>query len=245
MEVSVELIGRQLDTTGGNHVSQGRKDIPTPVLFVPCGGIYDHIPKTHFYEELARLLDLSFVYDLTKPLYAQRIGRPSLDPAVFFKCMLVGFFENIVYDTNLEYRLADSLTFRKFLGYALDERTPDESTLRKTRQKMPVEVFGAVFEYVLSICQSSGLLSGRAIGTDSTAIDANASMDSLHHKELGCTYEEYMLAMKRQDAPEATKGEAMASDRDRKGKASNRDWESSTDSESRITQHADGHTHLS
>jgi len=226
-------------------LSQGRKDSPTPVLFVPCGGIYEHIPKTHFYEELGRLLDLSFVYDLTKPLYAQKIGRPSLDPAVFFKCMLVGFFENIVYDTDLEFRIADSLLLRRFIGYSLDERTPDESTLRKTRQRMPVEAFDAVFSYVLSICQSNSLLKGRAIGTDSTAIDANASMDSLRHKELGCTYEEYVLALRRQDTPEATKAEAMQSDKERKGKASNRDWESSTDSESRITQHSDGHTHLS
>lgn len=58
--------------------------------------------------------------------------RPSLDPVVFFKCMLIGFFENIVYDTHLEFRIADSLTFRKFLGYSLEQRTPDESTLRKT-----------------------------------------------------------------------------------------------------------------
>lgn len=226
-------------------MSQGKKEDGSPTLFVLTGEVYRHIPKTHFYEELRRTLDLSFVYDLTKPLYAQKMGRPSLDPTVFFKCMLIGFFENIVYDTELEYRLADSLTFRKFLGYALDERTPDESTLRKTRQKMPAEAFGAVFDYVLSVCEASDLLKGRAIGTDSTAIDANASMDSLRHKELGCTYEEYMLAMKRQDTPDATKGEAMASDRDRQGKASNRDWESSTDSESRVIQHADGHTHLS
>lgn len=226
-------------------MSQGRKEEGSPTLFVLTNEIYDHIPKTHFYEQLGRALDLSFVYDLTKPLYAHKMGRPSLDPAVFFKCMLAGFFENIVYDTELEFRIADSLLLRKFIGYSLDERTPDESTLRKTRQKMPVEAFGAVFEYVLSVCQANDLLRGRAIGTDSTAIDANASMDSLRHKELGCTYEEYMLAMKRQDAPEATKAEAMAEDRDREGKASNRDWESSTDSESRITQHADGHTHLS
>jgi hypothetical protein len=173
------------------------------------------------------------------------MGRPSLDPTVFFKCMLIGFFENIVYDTELEYRLADSLTFRKFLGYGLDERTPDESTLRKTRQRMPVEAFNMVFDHVLGVCQVNGLLKGRAIGTDSSAIDANASMDSLYHKDLGCSYEDFMLAMRRQDAPEASKFEAMQSDRNREGKASNRDWESKTDPESRVIQHADGHTHLS
>ena len=226
-------------------MSQGRKEKPEPVLFLTASEVYGHIPKRHFYEQLGALVELSFVYDLTRPLYAEKMGRPSLDPVIFFKCMLIGFFENIVYDTELEYRLADSLTFRKFLGYSLEERTPDESTLRKTRQRMPVDVFDRVFAHVLDICQSHGLLRGRAIGTDSSSIDANASMDSLHHKELGCSYEDYMLAMKRQDAPEATKSEAMQSDRNREGKASNRDWESRSDPESRVTQHADGHTHLS
>lgn len=173
---------------GGGTLSQGRKSRSEPSLFIPTNEVYGHIPKTHFYERLGEVLDLRFVHELTKPLYAEKLGRPSLDPVVFFKCMLVGFFENMVYDTELEYRIADSLTVRKFLGYELNERTPDESTLRKTRQRMPEEVFKAVFDYVLEACQRQGLLKGRAIGTDSTPIDANASMDSLRHKELGCTY---------------------------------------------------------
>jgi transposase len=226
-------------------LSQGKKERPEPTLWIATREVYAHIPREHFYEQLGRVLSLDFVYELTKPLYADGIGRPSLDPVVFFKCMLIGFFENIVYDTHLEFRIADSLTFRKFLGYSLEQRTPDESTLRKTRQKMPIEVFDAVFAYVLDVCGSNGLLKGRAIGTDSTQIDANASMDSLRHKELGCSYEEYVLALRRQDAPDATKGDAMSADKKREGKASNRDWESSTDPESRVMQHSDGHTHLS
>jgi len=230
---------------GGNALSQGKKERPEPTLWIAATEVYDHIPKQHFYEQLSGVLSLDFIYTLTRPLYADKMGRPSLDPVVFFKCMLIGFFENIVYDTHLEYRIADSLTFRKFLGYSLEDRTPDESTLRKTRQKMPTEVFDTVFSYALDVCRSNGLLKGRAIGVDSTQVDANASMDSLRHKELGCTYEEYMLALGRQDTPDATKSKAMNTDRNREGKASNRDWESTTDPESRVMQHADGHTHLS
>jgi len=226
-------------------MSQGRKAKPDPVLFVEATDLYRHVPRGHFYERLEKVLDLEFVYSLTRPLYAEKIGRPSLDPVVFFKCMLVGFFENIVYDTELEYRIADSLTLRRFLGYSLEERTPDESTLRKTRQSMPEEVFHQVFSQVLDQCQAAGLLKGRAVGTDSTLVDANASMDSLRHKTLGCTYEEYVLALKRQDQPEATPSEAKAADKKRSGKASNQDWQSDTDPEARVMQHADGHTHLS
>jgi transposase len=227
-------------------MSQGHKHPPEPTLFVQTTDLYRHIPQGHFYERLAQVLDLAFVAPLTAPLYAAQLGRPSLDPVVFFKCMLIGFFENVVYDTELEYRIADSLTLRRFLGYSLEERTPDESTLRKTRQRMPEEVFRAVFARVLDQCQTEGLLKGRVIGTDSTMIDANASMDSLRHKTLGCTYEEYILALRRQDQPEATPGEAVAEDRKRgSGKASNQQWESRTDPEARVMQHADGHTHLS
>jgi transposase len=227
-------------------MSQGHKQRPEPALFIEAVDLYRHIPQGHFYERLAQLLDLGFVYRLTAPLYAPRLGRPSLDPVVFFKCMLVGFFENIVADTELEYRIADSLTLRRFLGYSLEERTPDESTLRKTRQRMPEEAFGEVFSRVLDQCQAAGLLKGRAVGTDSTQVDANASMDSLRHKTLGCTYEEYIVALRRQDQPQATREEAAAQDRKRgNGKASNQEWESRTDPEARVMQHADGHTHLS
>jgi transposase len=226
-------------------LSQGRKKPPAPALFVPSGDPYRHIPRGHFYERLAEKLDLEFVYGLTKPLYAPVMGRPSLDPVVFFKCMLAGFFEGVVDDIQLEYRIADSLTLRRFLGYGLDERTPDESTLRKTRRAMPDETFRAVFSKVLDLCQEAGLLKGRAVGIDSTQVDANASMDSLRHKSLGCTYEEYILALRRQDAAEATREEAARADRGREGKASNQVWESATDPEARVMQHSDGHTHPS
>lgn len=226
-------------------MSQGQKQCPEPSLFVQCTRIYEHIPKAHFYEQLNRVLDLEFVRELTKPLYAERNGRPSLDPVVFFKCMLVAFFENILGDTELEYRLADSLTLRRFLGYGLEERTPDESTLRKTRQRMPEDMFQVVFARVLKLCDQHGLVKGQALGTDGTAIDANASMDSLLHKELGCTYEEFMLALRRQDKPEATKEQAKQADRERSHKARNSDWESPGDPSARIAKHADKHTHLS
>ena len=227
-------------------MSQGYKQPPEPTLFIAATDLYQHLPKGHFYERLAQVLDLSFVAALTAPLYAPKLGRPSLDPVVFFKCMLIGFFENLVYDTELEYRIADSLTLRRFLGYSLEERTPDESTLRKTRQRMPEAAFREVFARVLDQCQAAGLLKGRAVGTDSTLVDANASMDSLRHKTLGCTYEEYIVALRRQDQPTATREAAAAQDRKRgNGKASNQEWESRTDPQARVMQHADGHTHLS
>lgn len=225
-------------------MSQGRKDAPELKLFLSAQDVYAHLPRDPFYTRLDQLLDLEFVRELTFPLYKAG-GRPSLDPVVFFKCMFIGFFENIVYDTQLGLRIADSLSLRKFLGYSLEERTPDESTLRKTRQWMPDEAFQQVFEKVLDQCQGAGLLKGRVLGLDSTQVDANASMDSLQHKTLKCTYEQYILALRQQDQPEAGAADAKRADRKRAGKASNAIWESTTDPEARIMQHSDGHTHLS
>ncbi|MHB9023055.1 MAG: transposase [Armatimonadota bacterium] len=148
-------------------------------------------------------------------------------------------------DRALEFRLADSLVIRQYLGYGLEERTPDESTLRKTRQLIPEETFRLVFMHVLAQCAERGLVRGRALGMDSTTVDANASMDSLVHKELGGTYEDFMVALKRQDTPDATKDAAQAADKDRPGKASNAVWSSPSDPDARVMQHADKHTHLS
>ena len=170
-------------------MSQGHKQPVIPCLFIPSGDPYLHITKHNFYERLGSLIDMTFIRELTAPLYAAKLGRPSLDPVVFFKCMLVAYFENVISDRMLEFRLADSLVIRKYLGYGLNERTPDESTIRKTRHLMPEELFCMVFKHVLLQCAQRGLVSGRALGMDTTTVDANASMDSLVHKELGCTYE--------------------------------------------------------
>jgi transposase len=225
-------------------MSQGRKVMAQPQLFVETSRIYAHIPQDPFYTRLAAILDLEFVRALTQPLYAPIMGRPSLDPVVFVKCLLFGFFENIVEDQALELRLAESITARRFLGYSLEERTPDESTIRKTRQLMPEEVFHQVFSRVLQQCAAQGLVKGRALGHDSTLAAANASKQRLVHKELGCTYEEYLLAVRRQDQPDVTKDEAATADKKHHLSVCNDDWGSPTDPDARMTKMKDGHTDL-
>jgi transposase len=213
-------------------MSQGRKTAMQSSLFIESARVYAHIPQDPFYQRLLRVLDLTFLYELTAPLYATRMGRPSLDPVIFFKCLLFGFFENVTEDTRLELRIAESITARRFLGYTLEERTPDESTLRKTRQWMPEEVFHRVFQYVLAQCAAHGLVRGRAVGIDSTTVAANASMETIQHRTLGCTYAEYLVALRAQD-PEASMP-----------RVANTEWESPTDPDARIAQMKDGHTDL-
>jgi transposase len=223
---------------------QGRKSPPEPQFFI-YNDPYAQLPRSPFYDALAKHLDLEWVRAATQGLYAEGIGRPSLDPVVFVKLMLVGFFENAVGDSELAFRVADSLTARRFLGYGLDERTPDRTTILKTRQRWPTEVFEAIFMRVLEQLKQAGLIQGENLATDTVLIDANASMDNLRHRELGCTYSQFVKALYAQDGQAPPASEIVAKDAKRPGKASNADWVSGSDPEAAIAVHPDGHTALS
>jgi transposase len=213
-------------------------------LFV-YGDPYAKLPRSAFYAALDKQLDLQWVRGATTGLYADGIGRPSLDPVVFVKLMLVAYFENLPGDSELAFRIADSLTVRRFLGYGLEEETPERTTILKTRQRWPVEVFEAILLRVLEQLAEHGLVKGEKLGTDTVLIDANASMDSLRHRELGCSYSEFVKALYAQDSQPASASEIAAKDAQRPGKASNADWVSATDPDAAIAVHPDGHTALS
>jgi len=223
---------------------QGRKPPADSPLFI-YGDPYAKLPRSAFYAALAKHLDLQWVREATTGLYADGIGRPSLDPVVFVKLMLVSYFENVVSDSDLAFRIADSLTVRRFLGYGLDEDTPERTTILKTRQRWPVEVFEAIFGRVLEQLAAADLVRGEHLGTDTVLINANASMDSLRHRELGCTYAQFVKALYAQDGQAPPASEIAAKDAKRPGKASNADWVSATDPEAAIAVHPDGHTALS
>jgi transposase len=192
----------------------------------------------------AQLGDLEWVREAPRELYAPVLGRPSLGPVVFLKAMLAGFFLNCVTDSELAFRLADSLTVRRFLGYGLEEETPDRSTLVKTRQRWPVEVFEQIFVRVLERLAEAGLVKGTHLSTDTRLVDANASLESLRHREHGCTYREYVQALYSQSG-EATPSEISRQDAKRPKKGSNQEWVSETDPEAAVAVHPDGHTALS
>lgn len=223
---------------------QGRKPPADSPLFI-YGDPYAKLPRSAFYAALDRHLDLHWVREATTGLYADGIGRPSLDPVVFVKLMLVAYFENLPGDSELAFRIADSLTVRRFLGYGLDEDTPERTTILKTRQRWPVEVFEAIFMRVLEQLKEADLVKGEHLATDTVLINANASMDNLRHRELGCTYGQFVKALYAQDGQPASASKIAAKDAQRPGKASNADWVSATDPDAAIAVHPDGHTALS
>jgi transposase len=138
----------------------------------------DLVPRDHFYRHLEAKLDLSFVRDWTRELYATR-GRPSIDPVVFFKLQLVMFFEDIRSERQLINTASLNLAHRWYLGYALDEALPDHSSLSRIRQRLGIAVFQRFFEKVIDLCQEADLVWGRELFFDATKVRANADLDSL------------------------------------------------------------------
>jgi transposase len=138
----------------------------------------DLVPQNHFYRHLEAKLDLSFVRDWSRELYAER-GRPSIDPVVFFKLQLVMFFEGIRSERKLIETASLNLAHRWYLGYALDEELPDNSSLTRIRHRLGINIFQRFFEKVVDLCQEAGLVWGRELYFDATKVEANAGIPSL------------------------------------------------------------------
>ena len=150
------------------------RDLDEPI----CVSLDDLVPAGHFYRHLEDTLDLSFVRDLVRKTYAG-IGRPSIDPAVFFKLQLILFFEGLRSERQLMRVVADRLSLRWYLGYDLSEVLPDHSSLTRIRERYGVEAFRRFFEAVVEECIAAKLVWGRELYIDSTDVAANASIDSL------------------------------------------------------------------
>jgi transposase len=140
--------------------------------------IEDLVPADNFYRYLDAKLDLSFIRAWVQDSYADR-GRPSVDPVVFFKLQLIGFFENLRSERHLMRVVADRVSLRWYLGYDWDEPLPDHSSLTRIRERYGLPIFQRFFEHVVELCQEAGLVWGKELIFDSTKVFANADYDSL------------------------------------------------------------------
>lgn len=209
-----------------------------------------------FYEKLNSLLaEADFDRWIEKrcvSFYEQdeKRGQPSIPPGVYFRMLLVGYFEGLDSQRGIAWRCADSFSLRQFLGTPLDKNTPDHSTLSYTRQRLPPEVFEEVFQFVLGIADAKKLIAGKTVGVDSTTLEANAAMKSIVRRDTGEDWKEYVTRLMREDGAigledEPSDEDVRRFDKKRKNKnVSNAQWKSSTDADARIAHMKDGTTHL-
>jgi transposase len=187
----------------------------------------------------------SYVEGLCAKFYAARRGRPSLPPSVYFRLLLIGYFEGIDSERGIAWRVADSLTLREFLGYGTTEEPPDHSTISRNRRLIDVETHQEVFTWVLGVLAKQGLLRGKTLGIDATTLEANAALRSIVRRETGESYEEFLVGLaKASGIVTPTREDLARLDRKRAKKGSNQEWKNPYDPDAKITKMKDGRTHL-
>jgi transposase len=206
-------------------------------------------PAGHpFYERLNRLLSKrgfdAFAESACESFYA-KVGRPGLPPGVYFRALLVGYFEGIDSERGIAWRTADSLALRSFLGFELGQSTPDHSTISRTRRLIDVETHRKVFLWVLGMLAEEGLLKGNTVSVDGTTLEANAALRSIVRRDNGQGYDDFLKGLAKESGIETPTREQLAKlDRKRKKKGNNDDWKNPHDPDAQITKMKDGRTHL-
>lgn len=202
-----------------------------------------------FYERVNQILGKcgfdDFVERACASCYAEKNGRPSIAPGIYFRMLMIGYFEGIDSERGIAWRVADSLSLRSFLGLGLTEATPEHSSLSRIRNRLDVALHEKVFQFVLVALGQAGLLKGKTIGIDATTLEANAALRSLVRRDTGVSYQDYLKKLAQAAGNEEPTREDLAKlDKNRKNKGNNDDWQNPYDPDAKITKMKDGRTHL-
>jgi len=178
------------------------------------------MPQEHFLRDLNNLVDFSFIYNKVRHLYSD-VGRPSVDPVVLIKSLLLGFIYGIDSERKIEKEIQVNLAYRWFLGIDLDERVPDHSTISQTRRRKlnNTNLFEDIFAEIVKKCIEVGLVNGSLILTDSTHVKANASMKRKEVVTVAVEPSEYVKKLDKLCEEEDLKirAEAIAAGRQKRG----------------------------
>ena len=147
-------------------------------------------------------------------------------PGVYFRLLLIGYFEGIDSERGIAWRAQDSLALRRFLRVGLEESPPDHSTISRTRRLMDVETHREVFTWVLGVLAEKGLLKGKTLGIDATTLEANAALRTIVRRDTGEGYQEFLKRLAQESGIATPTREQLARlDRKRARKGSNEEWE--------------------
>lgn len=227
-------------------MAMGTKRTPLP-LFIDSESVVKG-PGHPFYRKLNSILEFHgfdrFVEARCLKYYKPG-GRPSLPPSVYFRLILLGYFEGFGSERAIAWKVADSITLRDFVGLPITVRTPNHSTISRTRRLISLETHQEIFDWVLKILSKSKLLRGKTLGVDATTVEANAAMRSIVRHIDGVTYTEFLKALAvASGIANPTREDLARIDRKRDKKASNEEWKNPHDPDAKITKMKDGRTHL-
>lgn len=163
------------------------------------GTLDELMPKDHFLRDLDNIVDFNFIYNKVESLYS-KTGRPSIDPVVLIKMLLLGYLYGIESERRLEQEVRVNIAYRWFLRIELDESVPDHSAISQLRRRKfnGTTVFQDIFDEIVRKCIAAGLVTGKLLLTDSTHIKANARSALREIIEVPDTPSEYMQKLDRE-----------------------------------------------
>lgn len=195
------------------------------------------VPKDDPYRQLDALLDLAWLRRETRYLYSST-GRPSVDPVVIAKLLLIAYLQGITSERELMRQVQVNLSYRRFLHYRLSQDLPDHSALTRSRQRLGEATIRKLFEYVLRLCIDAGLVGGELESVDSTFVQANASLASLRPRLVAVEAKSFTNKLFAVDSateePAQEDEDGPATGGRKRGRRRNDDYVSKTDPDSGV-----------
>ena len=138
--------------------------------------LVDAVPEDHPIREIAAVLDLKWVYAELAPHYP-RLGRPSVDPVLMLRMLLIGYLFAIRSERALCREVKVNLAYRWFCGLSIEDRIPDHSAFCRARNERfrDSDLFRRIFERVVEDCMAAGLVGGEGFAVDASLIAADAN----------------------------------------------------------------------
>jgi transposase len=134
------------------------------------------VPDDHLVREVAAVLDLSWVHAALAPYYSP-LGRPSIDPVLMIRMLIVGYVFAIRSERLLCREVKVNLAYRWFCGLSIEDKVPDHSAFSRARNERfrDSDLFRQVFERVVEACIAAGLIGGEGFAVDASLIAADAN----------------------------------------------------------------------
>ncbi len=226
-----------------------KEKVPQPTF----GGTATRPAKSRKFKFYSRLDQTLAGFDFARKVRAlcvraydqSGVGQPGIDPVVYLKMLMVGFFENLPSERAIAEACADSMAVRAFLNFGLNDNTPEHSSFTRIRQRLGPEIYQQIFTLILSALQAHGLVGGRHLGVDSSVMEANASLRGLVNRNTEEAYWDYVKRLASEQGIDPRDGDAVRRfDRKRPRKTSNAEWYNPHDPAARVGPKKDGATDM-
>jgi transposase len=165
------------------------------------------VDQSHLLRQIDRYVDFNFIHEKCKPLYCPDNGRPAIDPEILFKMLFIGYLYGIPSERRIAEEVRYNVAFRWFLGYGLEDKTPDASTIwqNRSRRFKQTNIAQEIFDEIVRQAIEHKLVEGKVLYSDSTHLKANANKKKFHIEQVKVEPKDYI-----HDLEEAVNKERLA-----------------------------------